>query len=222
MIHGTDEAGRSGAMSATCNAWYFDFISPFAYLQWRKLRPLLEEHAIRPVPILFAAVLDALGQRGPAEIPAKRTFTYRHVLWQARQAGVPLRFPPAHPFNPLHALRLCVATNSSPEAIDAIFTRIWAEGAPGDSPETLAELAARFGIGTDALAAPAVKAALRANTEAALTAGVFGVPTLALGKSLFWGNDAHAFAVAVLQDPALLDEAEMRRVAELPVGVQRG
>lgn len=209
-------------MNAEEPRWYFDFISPFAYLQWQKLRPLLGEYAIRPVPILFAAVLDAIGQRGPAEIPAKRAFTYRHVLWQARESGVPLRFPPAHPFNPLHALRLCVATNSSPAAIDAIFSRIWAEGAPGDSPDVLAELAARLGTSADALAAPEVKAALRANTEQAIAAGVFGVPTLALGKSLFWGNDAHAFAVAVLRDPALLDEAEMRRLAELPIGVQRG
>lgn len=209
-------------MNAEAPRWYFDFISPFAYLQWQKLRPLLDEYAIRPVPILFAAVLDAIGQRGPAEIPAKRAFTYRHVLWQARESGVPLRFPPAHPFNPLHALRLCVATNSSPAAIDAIFSRIWAEGASGDSPDVLAELAARLGTSVDALAAPAVKAALRANTEQAIAAGVFGVPTLALGKSLFWGNDAHAFAIAVLRDPALLDEAEMRRLAELPIGVQRG
>jgi hypothetical protein len=51
---------------------------------------------------------------------------------------------------------------------------------------------------------------------------VFGVPTLALGNSLFWGNDAHAFAVAALHDPALLEEPEMRRVAEMPVGVRRG
>ena len=43
-----------------------------------------------------------------------------------------------------------------------------------------------------------------------------------LGKRLFWGNDAHAFAVATLNDPALLQEPEMRRVAEMPVGVQRG
>jgi 2-hydroxychromene-2-carboxylate isomerase len=209
-------------MNAEEPRWYFDFISPFAYLQWRKLRPLLAEHAIRPVPILFAAVLDALDQRGPAEIPAKRTFTYRHVLWQARDAGVPLRFPPAHPFNPLHALRLCIATNSSPAAIDAIFSRIWAEGVAGDSADALADIAERFGVQASAPASAEVKATLRANTEQAIAAGVFGVPTLALGKSLFWGNDAHAFAVAVLRDPALLDEAEMRRLAELPVGVQRG
>ena len=86
--------------------WYFDFISPFAYLQWRRLRDE-RRLALEPVPILFAAVLDHVGQKGPAEIPGKRTFTYRFVHWQARRAGVPLRFPPAHPFNPMAALRLC-------------------------------------------------------------------------------------------------------------------
>jgi len=203
------------------NRWYFDFISPFAYLQWQKLRPVLDDYAIRPVPILFAAVLDALGQRGPAEIPAKRTFTYRHVLWQARAAGVPLRFPPAHPFNPLIALRLCVAANSTPDAIEAIFQRIWAEGRAGDSPETFADIAERFAIDPQMLGASEVKSALRANTDAAIAAGVFGVPTLGLGKNLFWGNDAHAFAIAVLDNPALMDEGEMCRVAELPVAANR-
>jgi 2-hydroxychromene-2-carboxylate isomerase len=202
--------------------WYFDFISPFAYLQWPKVRALMDERAVVPVPILFAAVLDAVGQKGPAEIPGKRTFTYRHVLWQAREAGVPLRFPPAHPFNPLAALRLCIAAGGGVDAIDAIFRHLWCEGRAGDTPESLATVAAALGVDAAAWRAPEVKDALRANTEAALAAGVFGVPTLGLGKRLFWGNDAHAFAVAVLKDPALMEDAEMRRVAELPVGVQRG
>ena len=81
--------------------WYFDFISPFAYLQWPKVRALMAERDVACVPILFAKVLDARGQKGPAEIEAKREFTYRHALWQARREGVPLVFPPAHPFNPL-------------------------------------------------------------------------------------------------------------------------
>lgn len=204
------------------NRWYFDVISPFAYLQWQKLRPLLTRHDIVPVPILFAAVLDALGQRGPAEIPGKRVFTYQHVLWQARREGTTLRFPPAHPFNPLQALRLCIAAGSGAEAIETVFHHLWHEGRAGDTVEALAEPIRALGLTPEALAAPEVKATLRANTEAALAAGVFGVPTLGLGKRLFWGNDAHDFATAVLEDPALMEEAEMRRLAELPIGANRG
>jgi 2-hydroxychromene-2-carboxylate isomerase len=201
--------------------WYFDFISPFAYLQWPRVRALLSTHAIVPVPILFGPVLDAVGQKGPAEIPRKREFTYRHVLWQARRQGTALKFPPAHPFNPLAALRLCIAAGSTPEAITAIQDWIWANGNAGDSIDALAPVAARLGVAPDAIGSDAVKAALRTNTEAAIAVGAFGVPTLAIGDELFWGNDAHDFAVAALRDATLLDEPEMRRVATLPVGVRR-
>jgi 2-hydroxychromene-2-carboxylate isomerase len=202
--------------------WYFDFISPFSYLQWPKVRALRAAYAIEPVPILFAAVLDALGQKGPAEIPGKREFTYRHVLWRAREAGLGLRFPPAHPFNPLPALRLCIAAGSTPDAVTAIFDWLWAEGRAGDSVDALMPVAERLGVDADGFGADAVKARLRANTEAAIAAGVFGVPTLTVAGMPFWGDDAHAFAQAALADPALLDDPEMRRVAALPIGVRRG
>ncbi len=200
--------------------WYFDFISPFAYLHWPKVKAMLDERAIELVPVVFAAVLAARGQKGPAEIPGKREFTYRHVLWQARREGVTLRFPPAHPFNPIAALRLCVAAGSTPQAIDAIFDWIWARGEAGDSIEALAPVAAALGIDAAAID-EASKRALRANTDAALAAGVFGVPTLAFDGQLFWGFDAHDFALAALRDPGVLADAEMQRAATLPMGVSR-
>ncbi|MFN3903889.1 DsbA family protein, partial [Rehaibacterium terrae] len=145
--------------------WYFDFISPFACLHWPKVRALAEREVVEFRPILFAGLLDRHGQKGPAEIPGKREFTYRHVLWRARRSGVPMRFPPAHPFNPLAALRLCLAAGATPEAIAAIFDWIWCEGRAGDSPQALAPVAARLGIDdiAAAIAAPAVKARLREN-----------------------------------------------------------
>lgn len=202
--------------------WYFDFISPFACLQWPKVRALAARHDIEPRPILFAGLLGHHGHKGPAEIPSKRVFTYRHVLWKSRQAGTPLRFPPAHPFNPMLALRLCVALGATPEAIDAIFDWIWKRGLAADSLEAIAPLARELGVGDLAeLSRQDVKDTLRANYDAALAAGVFGVPTLAIDGELFWGDDAFDFAAAVLDDPALLDDPEMRRVVALPVAVQR-
>ena len=121
--------------------WYFDFISPFAYLQWRRLRRDHADVALNPKPLLFAAILNHVGQLGPAEIPQKRRHTYRIVLWQAREAGIPLHFPPAHPFNPLPALRLCLAAPDRIAAIDAIFAHLWERGAQGDSIEALADVA---------------------------------------------------------------------------------
>lgn len=201
--------------------WYFDFISPFAYLHWRKVRGLARERDVALVPIVFAAVLDARGQKGPAEIPGKREFTYRHVSWQARREGVPLAFPPAHPFNPLPALRLCIAAGGDARAIDAIFDWIWGQGRAGDGAGALAPLCEQLGVDPARLSDAEVKATLRANTDAALAAGVFGVPTLALGDALFWGNDAHDFALAALEDPALLETPEMARLGRLPQAARR-
>ena len=203
--------------------WYFDFISPFAWLQWPKVKALAATHTVILRPILFAGLLDHHGQKGPAEIPGKREFTYRHVLWRAREAGVPLRFPPAHPFNPLAALRLCIAAGSDIAATDAIFDWIWAQGHAGDSIEALAPVAAGLGIADLAavIGDPAVKSQLKANFNAAIEEGVFGVPTLSLDGRLYWGEDAHEFALACLRDPALWDGAEMQRVIALPVGVNR-
>lgn len=201
--------------------WYFDFISPFSYLHWQKIRGLATEEPIERVPILFAAVLNAHGQKGPAEIPGKREFTYRHVLWQARRQGIELRFPPAHPFNPVTALRLSIAAGNTPAAIDAIFNHIWAEGHAADSIEVLAPVMEALGVTADRVVSETVKAALRSNTDAALAAGVFGVPTLQIGDALFWGNDVHGFAMEVLRDPQSLDDPEMRRITSLPVAVRR-
>lgn len=202
--------------------WYFDFISPFAYLQWRRLRRDHAGVALNPKPLLFAAILNHVGQLGPAEIPQKRRHTYRIVLWQARQAGIPLVFPPAHPFNPLPALRLCLAAPERIAAIDAIFAHIWEHGRQADSIEALADVARALGIDDPAAAISRdeVKRGLLANGEEAMALGVFGVPTLKVRDELFWGNDATGLALAYARDPATLD-AEMRRVDAIPEAVQR-
>ncbi len=207
-------------MAAT---WYFDFVSPFAYLQWPKLLALRERVAITPRPIVFGAVLAHHGQLGPAEIATKREFTYRTVQWRAQRDGIALTFPPAHPFNPLAALRLAVACGSSWPAIEAIFLHIWAHGRAGDSVESLRGIGAAIGIAEieAALASAAVKEELRANTDEAIAAGVFGVPTLALDGRLFWGDDATPMIEDHLADPSRFTEGEYARLGSLPIGVER-
>lgn len=205
--------------------WYFDVISPFACLQWWLLRRDHPELAakLQPVPVLLGALLDHFGSVGPAEIPDKRRFTYRFLLWRARSLGLPMRFPPTHPFNPLPALRLVIAAGNTPAAVDALFHHIWAEGRAADTPAALAGLAHSLGINDidAAISAPDVKAALQANTAGAIAAGVFGVPTLVIDGEAFWGLDATDMARDYLADPSAFADAAMHGVGEIPVGVTR-
>lgn len=204
-------------------SWYFDFISPFAYLQLPRVLALRERIDIVPVPIVFGAVLAHHGQLGPAEIPGKRAFTYRFVQWQAQRAGIALRFPPAHPFNPLAALRLCVAAGTRWDAVVRLFDHLWRDGTSGVDAGELDRVARVLGVAdvAEAIAAPAAKATLRTNTEAAIAAGVFGVPTLAAEQELFWGLDATPMFEHWLDDRGLFEQAAYRRLAGLPVGVSR-
>jgi 2-hydroxychromene-2-carboxylate isomerase len=203
--------------------WYFDFISPFSYLQLRKVHEWRTRLDITPVPVAFGAILKHHGNVGPAEIPGKREFTYRFVQWQAAHSGVTLRFPPAHPFNPLAALRLCIAARSSWDAVEAIFAHIWRDGNAAVTAADLAGVGRVLGIDNveNATNAAEVKSQLRANTEIAIEAGVFGVPTLLAGGTLFWGNDASAMVEDWLADPRCLESDEYRRIAALPIGVER-
>jgi len=201
--------------------WYFDFISPYSWLQFAAHPDLVAAAELRPV--LFAGLLAHWGSKGPAELPTKRTQTYRHTYWMAQRRGIAMRYPPAHPFNPIPALRLAIALGSSYAAVKAIFEFIWAEGrSVADEWPALAE---RLGLAREAadamIAEQRVKDALAANGREALARGVYGVPTFDTGKELFWGLDATGMLLDYLEHPGMFDDAEMQRIANLPVGAAR-
>lgn len=201
--------------------WYFDFISPYAYLGLVRLGELPPEVAICYRPVLFAGLLNHWEQKGPAEIPPKRAWTYRSCTWWAARQGIPFRLPAAHPFNSLPYLRLAIAAGCSTAAVRRIFDALWTTGADPADARLVAELARSLAIDPAELSRQEVKDALRSATDRAIARGVFGVPTLAVGDELFWGADATDFVKDYLVDPGILGSTEMQRLTTLPVGVSR-
>ena len=203
--------------------WYFDFISPFAYLQFKHFYKLPSDLEITLKPVLFAGLLGHWEHKGPAEFPAKRVQTYRYSHWLAKKIGVPFRMPPAHPFNPLRVLRLACALEGDHAVVEALFNFVWGSGGDVDDDGALVKLAARFGV-TDLAATinqDTVKATLRSNTEEAIARGVYGVPTFALDGELFWGFDSTEMLLDYLADPTLMQGVEMQRLANLPSAATR-
>lgn len=178
---------------------YFDFISPYAYVAWFELARLCEAHecTIHAYPVLFAALLDAHGTKGPAEVPAKRVYVFKDAFRKAHRAGLPpLTPPPSHPFNPLHALRAVASAKVDERAtlITALYRATWAGAGGVDSLERVRDVASAAGLRGEEIAARAAsqeaKDAVRANTERAVARGVFGVPTMLYQGELFWGVDS--------------------------------
>jgi 2-hydroxychromene-2-carboxylate isomerase len=211
--------------SPTQATWYFDVISPFSYLALGDIEKLAQRVSITYRPILFAALLEHWKHLGPAEIPPKRVHTYRLCVFEAQRRGIAFRFPPAHPFNPLKPLRLLVALDATPRAVRIVMDGIWHDGLDPSLEENWQASCAALGLDPANAAAlveaAETKAKLRANTDAAIAAGLFGVPTLQLGEELFWGADALPMAHAYLEDPSMFKSGEMLRVATMGASVSR-
>jgi 2-hydroxychromene-2-carboxylate isomerase len=211
--------------SAIQATWYFDVISPFSYLALGQIEELAQRISITYRPILLAALLERWKHLGPAEIPPKRIHTYRLCLFEAQRRGIAFRFPPTHPFNPLKPLRLLAALDGDPRAVRIVMDRVWRDGLDPSVEANLKDACAALGLDpakAGALVdAPETKAKLRANTDAAVAAGLFGVPTLQIGEELFWGADALPMARAYLDNPAMFKSGEMLRVATMGASISR-
>jgi len=200
--------------------WYFDFISPFAYLQSHRLTELAQHEDIECIPVLFAGLLNHWGNVGPAEIQPKRRWTFEHCVWLAERDGIPFTLPPHHPFNPLPLLRLSIALKNDLTRVQRLFNFVWAEGKLPQESDAFAALLQECGLTEDTLNTEQVKQQLRDNGERAIQAGVFGVPTLVRGERLFWGYDATDMAISH-RDKQQWPADKLAEVSAFPEGQAR-
>jgi 2-hydroxychromene-2-carboxylate isomerase len=215
-------------MPARSVTFYFDPVSPYSWLAGRQLDRLDRAGLqVEMQPVLFAGLLGAHGQKGPAEIPAKRAYTFRDVMREAAGLGIRVVGPPTHPFNPLQALRMCVAVEDAAARRRlglALMDAAWARGLDLTAGATLVQVAAENGLDGAALLAraqqPAIKEQLAAQTRAAVAAGIFGVPTFIFEGEIFWGADR---IEALLRRAAgtTIDEHALARMLERPASAVR-
>jgi 2-hydroxychromene-2-carboxylate isomerase len=184
--------------------FYYDLMSPYAYLSAERI-----DHVLPQPPTWQPVLLGGLfGQTGRSSWAVgdeqRRADGIEEIERRAAEYGLPpLRWPERWPTSSLQAMRLAVHARRSGrerEFAAAAFRRAFAEGC--DLGELEHALAAAEEAGLDdaegALADASVKDELRAATDAAHARGVFGVPTIAVGDELFWGDDRLEDAAAAL------------------------
>ena len=192
--------------------FYFDYISPNAYLAWTQLSELMARHnaTVELVPVLFTGLLRAHKQMGPAEQPVKSAWMSRNIARKAAMLNVPLMPPAHHPFNPLLVLRLSSVEMPADERwrlVDVLMRGIWAEGVHAGDEAAIRQLLQDNEFDADDLLAKAngdePRASLRAQTEQAIAAGVFGIPTTQYADEMFFGYDDFPYLEMSLsgQDP---------------------
>lgn len=208
--------------------FYFDYISPYAYLSWKKIIPLCEKYnlVLKPEPIVLGAILSQNETKGPAEILSKRAYTFKDVLRSAKKDGVKIKFPPTHPFNPLPSLRAtCLMENHEKyfQFISDLFNICWYEGKDLSDINLIRHVLRKYGAENDIekIKENNIKEILKDKTNQALLKGVFGVPSILINDELFWGNDRFDFLEEYLSGKENIDINELERALQIPKGIER-
>ncbi len=195
-------------MTARHLDFYFDFMSPFAYLAFQAVPQICQKYGLEFCP--HVANLPQLkimaGNTGPSNvsIPLKIRYLRKDLDRWAAKYGVPLTFPKSLASEALNKAFLFAADNGEGEAfIRDAWNRVWGEGDDPADPALLADLAKRFGWSPETLSAwvESKDAADRyeASTQAAHEAGVFGMPTMIVDHEMWWGNDRLDFMEEALR-----------------------
>jgi 2-hydroxychromene-2-carboxylate isomerase len=196
-------------MSTKAVEFFFDFGSPASYLAWTQLPGICKAHGATLIyrPMLLGGVFQATGNTSPASVPAKGKYMLEDLARFARRYNVPMRFNPHFPINTLALMRCAVGLQMRQpqrfeEFVSAMFKAIWVEGRNMADPAIVAEALAQAGFDPPVVLAvtadPAVKDALKANTEEAVRRGVFGAPTVFVGDQMFFGQDRLEFVRGAL------------------------
>lgn len=198
--------------------FYFDYVSNNAYLAWSQLQTLSGKYdlVVEPRSILFAGLLNAHGNVGPAEIPAKRDWMLKNILRKGAQLGVAMSPPRHHPFNPLMALRAsCMEMEADVRwrLIDGFFQAVWVEGKHISDITVVQEIAVQAGLSGDRvrewIESPEAASVLRQQTDEAVNSGVFGIPSMKIDDELFFGYDDFPFLELYLRGEDPLDKSAL-------------
>lgn len=189
--------------------YWYDLVCPYAYLGSTRIERVAAEGraALRWQPFLLGGVFRAIGQADDlnASMPeAKRRHNARDLERWADWLEVPLRVPAAHPRRTVLALRALLAAGEGARApaTHALYRAYWVDGLDIAEPDVVHEVLDLAGLDgaacVEAASSPAIKDALRKQTDEAVRLGVFGAPTTFVMGEMFWGQDRLDFVAAKL------------------------
>ena len=188
--------------------FYFDFNSPYAYLAATRIEDLIPDAEWRP--IAFPAILMQLGRLEDFMAEDFGAVT-DEVSERVSQRGLPaFKPPPGWPletwsFAPLRAALFAAERGRLREFSHAAYRKVFAESRSLTELNNVLEAAREAGLDPDqvedSIQRPEIKERLKDHTQEALASGITGIPTVAVGDELFWGDDRLEQAAAASHRP---------------------
>ncbi len=180
--------------------YYYDFISPFAYLAVTQIPRLMKEYAdvaeFRGHAFNLWDARLAAGNTGPSnrDMPRRLKVMMADATRYAKRYGVPLKQPGS--FDAKRINRGVYVARDLGKEMDymaTVNTAAWGHGGDIANPAFLDECVAKLGLDpvafAEAVDSEKYLAIYARENEEAQARGVFGVPTFVVDDEIFWGND---------------------------------
>ena len=210
--------------------FYFDPISPYAWLGWKNYQLIKKINDIdtEVIPVLFAGLLNFHKNIGPAEIPAKKVAIFSDVIRKSELSGHKFKGPPTHPFNPLKPLRICLAISNMEKRIlytDLLLTGIWENGEGPTSEDFLKKIIKKCGENPEEILKLSqdqkIKNKFKEDNEYYAKNSIFGVPTFQIDSHIFWGADQIPIIEKYLNGQLDLKEEVVKEFLSRPSSASR-
>ena len=183
--------------------FYFDFISPYTYLAYKKIKLLQKDKDININynPILLGGLHNLEGITPPAFIKSKLNFMIRDCNMVAKKNNIQFTFNSKFPINSIKLMRgfLIIDNKIKNKYLDVMFNAYWRDNLDIGDEETLNKLITECKIDKDFfhknIIDQKIKNKLKDNTQNAYDIEIFGAPSFVVNKKIFWGQDRLEYAI---------------------------
>lgn len=180
--------------------FYFDFSSSYSYIAQARICEIEDKTGKEVLyrPIVLGAVFHSLGHAVPAEDSVKMAYLSQDLKRCAQQLGIAYDMPPVFPFNAIEAMRVFYAINAdnpckAREFAGKVFAAAYTQSRDMSQSDNVAALLNDLGLEREQIvnadSFDTAKATLKAHTQNAIDAQVFGAPSFVYKGELFWGAD---------------------------------
>ena len=181
--------------------FYFDFISPYAYLAYKKIQSLPKDIKIKYKPVLLGALHNLEGITAPAFIKPKLKHMISDCDLIANKNKSNFIWNSKFPINSLSIMRgyLFINDENRKLYLNVMFDAYWKDNLDISNEKILKNLLEKCKINSikffDGIKDLKIKDELRSITQEAHDKGIFGAPTFVVNNKIFWGQDRLEFAL---------------------------
>ncbi len=183
--------------------FYFDFISPYSYLAYKKLlsQNLLNKLNIDFKPILLGGLHKLGGITAPAFNERKMKNMKNDCELIAIKNNIKFKWNTKFPINSLYLMRgyLVIEKKYKQRYFDICFDFYWKENIDISVEKNIIKILEIVGLNKkeffENISKEKIKGELKKFTNEAFEKDIFGAPTFVVNNKIFWGQDRLDYAL---------------------------